>query len=275
MGSCRCARLRSALAVRPVGQGARRLHGWASGVRWLVGMIFDDGSTDRLLGRDVFLQMSALMIEAFFWQGLLLASGVAARGGGVSARRCSFDESECSSGTSIAWLALSWSTRFWVFVCEKGLAFRMFHVKHLFQYRTTLRYLFHVKHRKGVGAARNAPMSVPPPLALLGRLPPAPFAAPLLFRLPFPVAPHPSFRFRFQSISGSRLPSRPPDPPPPPQHPLLSAPSLGPSPSALVQPCTSTPPENPSPTSTERGRGPSPQVRPMRIMAPPSVCADE
>ena len=113
----------------------------------------------------------------------------------------------------IAWLALSWSTRFWVFVCEKGLAFRMFHVKHLFQYRTTLRYLFHVKHRKGVGAARNVPdvcpafpgISRPPPSG--SRLRPLSFSGSRFRSLPIPL-----FGFRFQSISGSRLPSRPPDP---------------------------------------------------------------
>lgn len=229
----RCARLRSALAVRPVGQGARRLHGWASGVRWLVGMIFDDGSTDRLLGRDAFLQMSALMIEAFFWQGLLLASG----GGGEGAFLR--DGARLTSRNAllvrpIAWLALSWSTRFWVFVCEKGLSFRMFHVKHLFQYRTTLRYLFHVKHRKGVGAARNAPdvcpasPGTPRPPSSGSRLRPLSFSGSRFRSLPIPL-----FGFRSQPLSDSRLQSppaptpRPPDPrssplPPPAPRPRLS-----------------------------------------------------
>ncbi len=237
----RCARLRSALAVRPVGQGARRLHGWASGVRWLVGMIFDDGSTDRLLGRDVFLQMSALMIEAFFWQGLLLASG----GGGEGAflrDGARLTSRNALLARPIAWLALSWSTRFWVFVCEKGLAFRMFHVKHLFQYRTTLRYLFHVKHCKGVGAARNVP-DVCPAFPGISRSPPSGSRLrPLSFSgSRFRSLPIPLFGFRFQSISGSRLPSRPPDPPTPrppdpPQHPLLSAPSPGPRPRLSFSP---------------------------------------
>ena len=91
----------------------------------------------------------------------------------------------------------------------KGLAFRMFHVKHLFQYRTTLRYLFHVKHRKGVGAARNAPdvCPAPPPWHSSAAALRLPFAAPLLFRLPFPVAPHPSFRLSFPAPT-----PRPPDP---------------------------------------------------------------
>ena len=150
----------------------------------------------------------------------------------------------------------------------KGLAFRMFHVKHLFQYRTTLRYLFHVKHRKGVGAARNAPDVCPAPPPGTPRPPPSGSRLrPLSFSgSRFRSLPIPLFGFRFQP--------RPPDPPTPSAPaPLCSLPR--PLPSALVQPCTSTPPENPSPTSTEWGRGLSPQVRPMRIMAPPSVCADE
>lgn len=111
----------------------------------------------------------------------------------------------------------------------KGLAFRMFHVKHLFQYRTTLRYLFHVKHRKGVGAARNAPDVCPaPPLALLGRRPPAPVCGPSPF--PAPVSG------RSPSLFSAFVSSPDPPTPRPPQHPLLSAPSLGPFPRLSFSP---------------------------------------
>ena len=199
-------------------------------------MIFDDGSTDRLLGRDVFLQMSALMIEAFFWQGLLLASG----GGGEGAflrDGARLTSRNALLARPIAWLALSWSTRFWVFVCEKGLSFRMFHVKHLFQYRTTLRYLFHVKHRKGVGAARNAPdvcpasPGTPRPPSSGSRLRPLSFSGSRFRSLPIPL-----FGFRSQPLSDSRLQSppaptpRPPDPRSSPLPPSAPRPRLSFSP---------------------------------------------
>ena len=212
----RCARLRSALAVRPVGQGARRLHGWASGVRWLVGMIFDDGSTDRLLGRDVFLQMSALMIEAFFWQGLLLASG----GGGEGAflrDGARLTSRNALLARPIAWLALSWSTRFWVFVLRKGP--RLSNVS-----RETF---VSISHYIAILVSRETPQggrgcSQRP--RCLSRLPwhssaaslRLPFAAPLLFRLPFPVAPHPSFRLSFPVHLRFPPPVPTPRPPPPP-----------------------------------------------------------
>lgn len=192
-------------------------------------------------------------------------------------RRCSIDEPKCSSGTSDSLVGSLLVDSLLGFRLRKGP--RLSNVS-----RETF---VSISHYIAILVSRETPQGgrgCSQRSRCLSRLPRhfsaaalrLPFAAPLLFRLPFPVAPHPSFRLSFPVHLRFPPPVPTPRPPdPPPQHPLLSAPSLGPSPSALVQPCTSTPPENPSPTSTERGRGPSPQVRPMRIMAPPSVCADE
>lgn len=197
------------------------------------------------------------------------------RGGGVSARRCSFDESECSSGASDSLVGSLLVDSLLGFRLRKGPLFSNVSRETFVSISHYIAILVSCETPQGGRGCSQRPRC-------LSRLPwhssaaslRLPFAAPLLFRLPFPVAPHPSSQLSFPVHL--RFPPPVPTPrPPPPQHPLLSAPSLGPSPSALVQPCTSTPPENPSPTSTERGRGPSPQVRPMRIMAPPSVCADE
>ena len=198
------------------------------------------------------------------------------RGGGVSARRCSFDESECSSGASDSLVGSLLVDSLLGFRLRKGP--RLSNVS-----RETF---VSISHYIAILVSRETPQGGrgcsqrPRCLSRLSRHSSAavlrlPFAAPLLFWLPFPVTPHPSFRLSFPAPLRFPPPVASRPDPPTPRPPLLSAPSLGPSPSALVQPCTSAPPENPSPTSTEWGRGLSPQVRPMRIMAPPSVCADE
>lgn len=198
------------------------------------------------------------------------------RGGGVSARRCSFDESECSSGASDSLVGSLLVDSLLGFRLRKGPRFSNVSRETFVSISHYIAILVSCETPQGGRGCSQRPRC----LSRLSRHSSAavlrlPFAAPLLFWLPFPVTPHPSFRLSFPAPLRFPPPVASRPDPPTPRPPLLSAPSLGPSPSALVQPCTSTPPENPSPTSTERGRGPSPQVRPMRIMAPPSVCADE
>ena len=143
------------------------------------------------------------------------------RGGGVSARRCSFDESECSSGASDSLVGSLLVDSLLGFRLRKGP--RLSNVS-----RETF---VSISHYIAILVSRETPQGgrgCSQRSRCLSRLPRhfsaaalrLPFAAPLLFRLPFPVAPHPSFRLSFPVHL--RFPPPVPTPRPPPLNPRSS-----------------------------------------------------